>query len=389
MIKSLNDLWESEKLTVAGLMSGTSMDGIDVAITELSGNGSDTKWEVKYSNSYPFENDLRKQIQNSIDGGAEAICRLNFDLGKEYSVSLGKALTEAEISSSELDLIGSHGQTIYHVDRHSSLQVGEASVLAEAFGVPVISDFRVRDIAAGGSGAPLVPYVDYILFGTDGGKLLLNLGGIANFTAIPSPCNSLNDISAWDTGPANMLMDLAAGYITKGAQRFDTDGKFAASGEVNSSWLSKLLAHPYVSKPPPKSTGREDFGEKYFNSLLKEFEINSEASKLDLIATLTRFSAESIKLNINKYVKAEDGITEVIVSGGGTSNPVLMEHLVSLFSPIKVTMIDDHGIKSDGICYSRERVYCRNSIKCSQSNRGIEARIIRKINYLILGIMPK
>ena len=346
MIGSLTDLWKREKLTVAGLMSGTSMDGVDVAITELSGSGTDTKWEVKYSNSYPFDSSLREQIQNSIEGGAEAVCRLNFDLGKEFSASLGTALAESGIQPSELDLIGSHGQTIYHVDGHSSLQVGEASVLAEAFGVPVVSDFRVRDIAAGGSGAPLVPYVDHLLFGKDGGRLLLNLGGIANFTAIPSPCNSLDDIYAWDTGPANILMDLAAESISNGAQMYDKDGKFATAGKVNSSWLSDLMAHPYVIKPPPKSTGREDFGEDYFNSLLEKFEINSETGKLDLIATLTRFSAESIKFNFDEYVKKEDGITEVIVSGGGTANPVIMGHLGSLFSPIKVKKIDEYGIDS-------------------------------------------
>ncbi len=346
MIGSLADLWKREKLTVAGLMSGTSMDGVDVAIMELSGSGIDTKWEVKYSKSYPFESSLREQIQKSIKGGAEAVCRLNFDLGKEFSAALGTALTESGISPSELDLIGSHGQTIYHVDGHSSLQVGEASVLAETFGVPVVSDFRVRDIAAGGSGAPLVPYVDHLLFGKDGGRLLLNLGGIANFTAIPSPCNSLDDINAWDSGPANMLIDLAAGSISNGAQMYDKDGKFATAGKVNSSWLSDLMAHPFVSKPPPKSTGREDFGEDYFNSLLEKFEINSEAGKLDLIATLTRFSAESIKFNFDEYVKKEDEITEVIVSGGGTANPAIMEHLGSLFSPIKVKKIDEYGINS-------------------------------------------
>lgn len=347
MKESISNLWKSEKLTVAGLMSGTSMDGVDVAITELSGSGIDTKWEILYSNSYPFESSLREQIKNSIDGGAEAVCRLNFDLGKIFSESLKKALTESGISPSELDLIGSHGQTIYHVDGHSSLQVGEASVLAEAFGVPVISDFRVRDIAAGGSGAPIIPYVDYVLFGKDGGKLLLNLGGIANFSTIPSPCNSLNDINAWDTGPANMLMDLAAESISSGAQKFDTDGKFAAAGKVNSSWLSDLMAHPFISKPPPKSTGREDFGAEYYNSLLEKFEIRSKEDNFDLIATLNRFTAESVKLNFDKYVNSEDGITEVIVNGGGAANPVLMEHLANLFSPIKVKMIDEYGIRSD------------------------------------------
>ena len=347
MIEQLNNLWERDKLTVAGLMSGTSMDGVDVAITELSGSGTDTKWEIKYFNSYPFENDMREQIKNSIEGGAEAVCRLNFDLGKEFSDSLGKALTESGIPPKELDLIGSHGQTIYHADGHSSLQVGEAAVLAETFGVPVVADFRVRDIAAGGNGAPLVPYVDYILFGKDGGKLLLNLGGIANFTTIPSPCNSLDDINAWDTGPANMLMDLAAESISRGAQRLDGDGKYSAAGEVNSNWLSELMDHPYISKPPPKSTGREDFGEDYFNSLIVKFEIKSEASKLDFIATLTRFSAESIKFNFDEYANGENGITEVIASGGGTSNPVLMEHLGNLFSPMKVKMIDEYGIESD------------------------------------------
>jgi len=347
MIEPLHNLWNKKKLIVAGLMSGTSTDSVDVVITELSGSGMETKWEIKYSNSYQFENTLREQILNSIEGGAEAVCRLNFDLGKVFAESLSKAIAESGISPSDLDLIGSHGQTVYHVDGHSSLQVGESSVLAETFSVPVIADFRVRDIAAGGSGAPLVPYVDFLLFGKSGGKLLLNLGGIANFTTIPSPCNSLGDINAWDTGPANMLMDLAAESISNGSQRFDRDGLYASAGTVNSSWLEELMAHPFISKPPPKSTGREDFGPVYFSSLINKFEIESEENKQDLIATLTRFTAESIKLNFDENVRSDSGITEVIASGGGASNPVLMEHLSSLFSPMKVNKIDEYDINSD------------------------------------------
>lgn len=347
MIRSLKDLWEKEDLLVAGLISGTSMDGVDVAIMELSSSGPETKWEIKFFNSYQFEDALREQILSAIKGGAEDICRLNFDLGNEFAASLQKAFTESGISPSELDLIGSHGQTVYHLNGHSSLQVGEASVLAETFGVPVVSDFRVRDIAAGGSGAPLVPYIDYILFGKTGGKLLLNLGGIANFTVIPAQCSSLDDINAWDTGPANMLMDLSAESISNGTQRFDKDGKYAAAGKVNSEWLSELMAHPYISDPPPKSTGREDFGAEYYNSLKEKFEIESETDKLDLIATLTRFTAESIFKNYKDFVDRDSGITEVIASGGGTSNPVLMEHLTDLFSPIEVKKIDEYGINSD------------------------------------------
>ena len=346
MIESLDLLSAKEERIVAGLISGTSMDGVDVVICKLSGSGVETVWDLLYFNSYPYSDVLRKKIIDTLNGTAEDVCRLNFDLGKEFSFQLKRAFEESGIVE-QLDLIGSHGQTIYHVNGHSSLQVAEASVMAEEFGVPVISDFRVRDIAAGGNGAPLVPYLDYLLFGKDGGKLLLNLGGIANFTIIPSADANPDTVRAWDTGPANMLIDLATIYISEGKEKFDESGNYAAGGKINGDWMKHLMAHPFVTKSPPKSTGREDFGEEYFQSLLTAFNVNAEQDKLDLIATVTRFTAESVYSNFIAFSNPGDDISELIVSGGGVNNAVIISHLEELFSGIRIKKIDDYGISSD------------------------------------------
>ncbi len=347
MIEILKRLSDKKSVTVAGLMSGTSMDGIDVIITELTGAGVQTGWEIKYFNTYPLSDWVIEKTINGDGGSAKEVCQLNFDIGREFSKSLENALNESGIEASELDLIGSHGQTIYHIDGESTLQVGEPSVLAEAFGVPVIADFRVRDIAAGGNGAPLVPYVDYILFGKEGGKSVLNIGGIANFTILPSGIKSISEISAWDAGPGNMLIDRAAVMVSDGELRYDLDGKLGSEGEVNEKWLKSLMAHPYINKPPPKSAGREDFGKEYFDEIVSSFDISSHQDKLDLIATLTRFTVEAIHSNYKMYAPGNNGISEMVLSGGGVHNPLLMGHLESLFKPMKIKRIDEYGISSD------------------------------------------
>ena len=347
MIEMLGLLIAKPERIVAGLISGTSMDGVDVVICKLSGSGVDTEWEILYFNSYPYSDSVREKVVTTLRGGAEDVCRLNFELGKEFSSQLKRAFAESEIDVNQLDLIGSHGQTIYHVNGHSSLQVAEASVMAEDFGVPVISDFRVRDIAAGGNGAPLVPYLDYVLFGKEGGKLLLNLGGIANFTIIPSAGANWDNIRAWDTGPANMLIDLATMHYTDGREKYDDMGKYASEGKVKSEWLNHLMAHPFITEKPPKSTGREDFGDEYFQSLLSVFEVRTMQDKLDLIATLARFTGESVHSNFSAFSKSGDEIHEVTVSGGGANNPVILKHLKELFSDMSVKKIDDYGILSD------------------------------------------
>ena len=323
------------------------MDGVDVVITELTGAGAETGWEIKYFNTYPLPDWVIEKSINGDGGSAKEVCQLNFDIGREFSKSLENALDESGIEASDLDLIGSHGQTIYHIDGESTLQVGEPSVLAEAFGVPVVADFRVRDIAAGGNGAPLVPYVDYVLFGKEGGKLVLNIGGIANFTTLPSGIKGISDISAWDTGPGNMLIDRAAVMASDGELRYDIDGKLGSEGEVNEKWLNSLMAHPYINKPPPKSAGREDFGEEYFCEIVSWFGISSHQNKLDLVATLTRFTAEAIHSNYKMYAPGNNGISEVVLSGGGVHNPLLMGHLETLFKTMKIKRIDEYGISSD------------------------------------------
>ncbi|MDD5765616.1 MAG: anhydro-N-acetylmuramic acid kinase, partial [Candidatus Marinimicrobia bacterium] len=263
-MKSIISLAKKDKLNVLGLMSGSSMDGLDLCLTEIYRvlDGIDAKI-IKFT-TIPYSREFRAALASLLTGNTETICHMNFEIGRIWTEMIRQFFKQIGISEKEIDLIGSHGQTVWHIHDDSTLQIGEASLFVEEFRIPVIADFRVRDIAAGGSGAPLVPIVDYFMFRKYRKTyLILNLGGIANFTIIPSNARSVDDIYALDTGPGNSLIDLATSIYTAGEMNYDRDGKIAASSKEIPEILTELMHHPYLQQPLPKSTGREVFGINY------------------------------------------------------------------------------------------------------------------------------
>ncbi len=308
--------------------------------------------------TYPYSNEIRELIFNASrneTGTVDKICQLNFTLGKLFANAAVQIAGEVSVPLSEIDIVGSHGQTIYHIsslkeknDREvrSTLQIGEPSIIAQETGVTTVADFRTRDIAAGGEGAPLVPYADYILFGSDGiGRAIQNVGGISNVTFLPID-RDINKIIAFDNGPGNMIIDRFAGIITDGRLPYDKNGELALKGKLNKDLLERLCTHPYLSKPPPKSTGREDFGIQFSDDLYKELrEDNIDVH--DAIATITAFTAKSISDSYRNFILPYCKIDEVIISGGGTHNPVLFQFLEDYLADIKINKVDDFGIPSD------------------------------------------
>jgi len=310
---------------VAGVMSGTSLDGIDVAIVEAG-----PRIETIGFQSTPYPESVRAAILGVSDPAA--ISRLNFRLGELYA----RAVLRAIRRYGPVELIGCHGQTIYHEGGANTMQIGEAAVLAERTGVPVVSNFRARDIAAGGQGAPLVPYVDYLLFRhPKRARIALNIGGIANITVIP-PGAAPGDVVAFDTGPGNMVIDALAREM---GLPCDRGGKIAASGNPNRALLDKLLADPYYRRPPPKSAGREQYGAQFVAGMKR-----SRLAMRDLIATATVLTAATVAIGVGRSGTCP---TDLIVSGGGVHNPQIMAHLAGFLPGVAISISTDHGIDAD------------------------------------------
>jgi len=340
-------------MRVAGLMSGTSLDGIDVAIVEISGRGWAKRIRTLAFRTVPYPEDVRQAILSVSNAATHTatISRLNFLLGELYAEALRLTARRARIPLDSIQLIGSHGQTIFHegapvkyLGRRiaSTLQIGEAAVLAERTGIPVVADFRPRDIAAGGRGAPLVPYVDYMLFRHRKlGRVALNIGGIANITAIP-PSAGPEDVIAFDTGPGNMVVDALARRYTKGRWSYDRGGRLAARGHVNRELLDRLLKDPYFRQPPPKTAGREQYGAEFVERLLQ-----TGLSLLDLIATSTAFTAAAVAMGIERFVRPRMPVDELIVSGGGVHNRQMMAQLAAFLPGVSLATSTDYGVDAD------------------------------------------
>jgi anhydro-N-acetylmuramic acid kinase len=329
---------------IVGLLSGTSADGTDAALCEISGAGVATRLAVRSFVTTPFHRPLRERIFRISQADASELCDLDVMLGEAFADAARAATDAAGVPMRDVDLIGSHGQTAVHHPRSSgrigaTLQIGEASVIAERTGCPVVSDFRVRDVAAGGEGAPLVPLVDYLLFRAPGRRRALqNIGGIANVTLVG---DRLDEVVAFDNGPGNMPLDAVARAASSGTEAFDRDGRRAARGAIDSGLLADLHRHPYLAQPFPKSTGREDFGREFVYPLLVRYDHRKD----DLLATLTRFSAEAIARSYRELLPAMPD--EVYVSGGGALNPVLMRHLAELLAPIPVATTAALGVNPE------------------------------------------
>ncbi|MDO9548008.1 MAG: anhydro-N-acetylmuramic acid kinase [Candidatus Marinimicrobia bacterium] len=344
---SIWELHQKTRLKILGLMSGTSMDGLDVCLTDISRNKNEIEVHIVKYSEYKYDAEFKKLLSRIPKGTTETVCRMNFIIANTYVELIRRFFDEHGISVDDIDLIGSHGQTVWHDHRHSTLQIGEAAVLAEAFKIPVVSDFRVRDVAAGGSGAPLAPFVDYLLFKKIHKNLMiLNIGGIANFTFIPASAKTTDDIYALDTGPGNSLIDISAELFSGGTQTFDQDGKIAQSGTIRQDILNYLMERPYIGAKMPKSTGREIFGRNVIEDIISKFKLNS-TDYGDLTATVTRFTVEAIFYNYQQFFANNFSIDEIIVSGGGADNPVIINHLETLFADVPIKRSDDYGITGD------------------------------------------
>lgn len=337
-----------------GIMSGTSVDGVDVAIVSVKGSGEELSYKQLAFDTVDIPQDLKKKIFKQFspaESSVDKLCSLNFELGQLFSTSARTVVEKAGFSIEDIDFIGSHGQTIYHipVDRHdvglvkSTLQIGEASVLAEMFQCPVVSDFRVRDMAVGGEGAPLVPYVDHLLFRSDAENIALqNIGGIGNVTYLPKG-GSASDVIAFDTGPGNMIMDEVMNILTQGKSRFDKNGEMAGMGTVHHEILKELMAHPYLSIPVPKSTGRELFGVEYTRNLVDQM-LGMGLTSEDILATVTMFTAMTIVDQLNRFLPG--GVDTLVVSGGGAYNATLLHNLKEKGN-FAVKTQEDLGFSSD------------------------------------------
>ncbi len=338
-------------MIVVGLMSGTSADGVDAALARFQGASSTPKWELLNFVSIPYANDLRKLIIRTNQG----VPLSSFDL-----LELSEVITESQAQAVNLcdpdglaDLVGCHGQTLWHRPpsngrRGASLQVVQASLLAELVRRPVVNDFRAADISIGGQGAPLVPMPDVALLGRiSGWRAVLNLGGISNLTFIPprSGPDRAAFVLGWDCGPANSLLDLTVEKITKGVRAFDCNGEIAARGNPDEALVQRWLKEPFFQVEPPKSTGREQFGISDLNKRLHEM---SSLSEPDQMATLTSFSAAIVAQDVEKlFAKRFIRPLELIVSGGGSLNQVLMQELKARCNGVRVLAIDEYGIPSE------------------------------------------
>ncbi len=334
---------EKKTRLVIGLQSGTSADGTDAALCAISGHDDATQLQTRAFVTTPFARPLRERIFRVSQADATELCDLDVLLAEAFAEAAHAVCAAAGVAMTDVDLIGSHGQTAVHHPRSAgalgaTLQIGEAAVIAERTGRPVVSDFRVRDVAAGGEGAPLVPLIDHLLFHprTPGRfRALQNIGGIANVTLVGA---SISELCAFDTGPGNMPLDAVARAASHGAEAFDRDGLRAARGAVDATLLAELHRHPYLAQRLPKSTGRETFGKDFVYPLLARFDKRLD----DLMATLTRFVAEAIARSYREALPALPD--EVYVSGGGACNPILMRHLGELLAPIPVATSGALGI---------------------------------------------
>ncbi|WP_404349938.1 anhydro-N-acetylmuramic acid kinase [Sutcliffiella horikoshii] len=351
--KLLNVTSKPERIGI-GIMSGTSVDGVDVAIISVKGSGEELSYQQLAFDTVDIPQDLRKKIFkqfNPAESSVDKLCSLNFELGKLFALAARSVVENAGLRMEDIDFIGSHGQTIYHipVDQSdmglvkSTMQIGEASVLAEMFQCPVVSDFRVRDMATGGEGAPLVPYVDHLLFRSDIENIALqNIGGIGNVTYLPKG-GSASDVMAFDTGPGNMIMDEAMNILTDGRFLFDNNGEMAAKGTINEDILKELMDHPYFTLSVPKSTGRELFGAAFTRKLVDRM-LGKGLSSEDILATVTMFTALTIVDQFGRFLPG--GVDTLVVSGGGAYNATLLRYLKEK-GDFTVKTQEDLGFSSD------------------------------------------
>lgn len=374
---------------IIGLLSGTSIDGIDAALIKVSGNGKNTKIKILDFITHPVPHKIKEAVlknSNNRTAKIEEICRLNVILGALFSDAVLRLIKRSGLKASQVDLIGSHGQTIHHLPQldalggyrvKSTLQIGDPAIIANLTGITTIGDFRIADCAAGGDGAPLVPYMDYILFSDEKiNRALLNIGGISNITILPK--NSVKDmVFAFDTGPGNMIIDgLMQYYFNK---PYDKNGIMAKKGKINENLINYLLKDKVYRQKPPKSTGREHYGTEFKNKLITKAK---GINKNDVIRTVTEFTAYSVYYNYKFFAGPLCGIDELIVSGGGAENPVIMESLRKYFTNVSVRKMNDFGINTA----NKEAVlFAILANECISGNSANMKRVTGSTRDLILG----
>ncbi len=317
-----------------GLISGTSVDAIEAVACRITGTGANLSLSLLGHVSHPFTPGFSQRILSSTS--VREVCALNFVLGELFAEAALAVISMAGLKPEQIDVIGSHGQTVAHLEG-ATLQVGEAAVIAERTGAPVVSDFRVRDVAVGGQGAPLVPYADWVLFRRPGRvRALQNIGGIANVSVVS---DRLEDTLAFDTGPGNMLIDALVRLSTRGRRTFDKDGLLAGRGRVIAPLMEELMRHPYLRRTPPRSAGRDQFGEVLAQSLWRRF----RRRPFDLIATATAYTVEATVEAYQRWVIPGRQLEAVYVSGGGGRNPQIVGGLTERLHPIPVRPLEALG----------------------------------------------
>ena len=339
-------------------MSGTSADGIDVALVRISGAPSAPRARLENFAAFPYPAAVREAVLRLSNGAATTtreLSQLNFRLGELFADAALRACHRFRVAPRRISLIGSHGQTVYHQGAPgpflgarvaSTLQLGEPAVIAERAGVTTIADFRPADIAAGGQGAPLVPFVDYLLYRNPRrGRAALNIGGIANVTVIPADARP-QDVFAFDTGPGNMIIDALVTHFSRGRLRYDRDSHLAREGRLLPELSRAWLAHPFFRKSPPKTAGREEFGAHYVGKVLSAAK-RRRIRPADLIHTATAFTATSIAQAFERFVFPRAHVSELVISGGGARNPLLVAYLAALLPSLKITPAGDLGVSGD------------------------------------------
>jgi anhydro-N-acetylmuramic acid kinase len=316
-----------------GIMSGTSLDGIDVALCKIKGSGLDTDIKLVKLKTYPYSDSLLVDIKKSLNlktSDAQLLCSLNFKLGKEYALATNELIKEVGLCNEDISFIANHGQTIYHQVQNvdglikSSLQLGDAATIAYECKTTVVSNFRAGDIAAGGDGAPLVPYIDYLLYRSKEKSIALhNIGGIANTTILPKNC-SIEQVTAFDTGPGNMMINQAMEALY--GKTYDENGAIASTGSLIKEMFDELMANDYLNQKPPKSTGRELFGVQYTDAIIKKY---SNHQSEDVVHTLTVFAAESIIKAYKDFVLPKQDLDQIIFTGGGAYNQFLIAYKIT------------------------------------------------------------
>jgi anhydro-N-acetylmuramic acid kinase len=377
-------------MLVIGMMSGTSADGIDVALAEVRGGPPRLRCRLLHHTTMRMQPAVRTEVLRIAEGAtctAGEISQLNFRLGGAFADAAVAACKEFRVALSRVKLIGSHGQTIFHQGRAvpflgkstaSTLQIGEPAVIAAQTGVTAVGDFRVADMAVGGQGAPLVPFADWILYRDDKlGRVSLNLGGIGNVTVLPAGAKP-GQVLAFDTGPGNMLIDALVWHFTRKKQRFDRGARLARQGQVNAPLLKALLRDPYLKLGPPKSTGREYYGRAYFQELLRLGK-KHRATPNDLIRTTTEFTVDSVVDALKRFVLRKTKISQLIVSGGGARNPLILAQLTAALTPMEVVPSSKLGLPEEAkeayafALMAYETLHCRPG-----SNPGKD--LLRRVN---------